>query len=125
VSKSRKAAWLRDEIILALDLYRREGRNPSGESVTELSRQLRSIPLEKHLADDAHFRNAAAVRLKIANFVALDPNSETQGMSRGSRLDSEVFREFWNDEDRLKSAASGIQAQLEIDGPGWWLKASD
>lgn len=61
MSRSRKDAWLRDEIILALDLYQREGRNPSAEATESTGQELRSIPVEAHLADDPQFRNAAAV----------------------------------------------------------------
>jgi 5-methylcytosine-specific restriction protein A len=83
VPRSRKDAWLRDELILALDLYRREGRNPSEGSVQELSAVLRSIPIEPQLAAEPRFRNPTGVRLKVSNFVAIDPGAETMGMSRG------------------------------------------
>jgi hypothetical protein len=73
---SRKDAWLRDEIIVALDLYRREGRNPSEEGVAKVSDLLRSIPIESHLGTDPKFRNRTGVRLKVSNFVALDPGAE-------------------------------------------------
>lgn len=110
---SRKDAWLRDEIILALDLYRREGRNPSEAGVAEVSDLLRSIPIESHLAEAPTFRNRTGVRLKVSNFVALDPGAETAGMSRGSRLDKEVFDEYWPQPARLTEAAEAIKAHLE------------
>src|SRR5262249_33523083 len=109
---SRKDAWLRDELILALDLYRREGRNPSEESVQELSDVLRSIPIEQQLADAARFRNPTGVRLKVSNFVAIDPDAETRGMSRGGRGDQIVFDEFWDDQGRLEQTAQAIRANL-------------
>jgi 5-methylcytosine-specific restriction protein A len=112
MARSRKDAWLRDEIILAFDLYRREGRNPSQASVAEVSTQLRSIPIEPHLADDPRFRNTVGVRMKVSNLVALDPDAETEGMSRGSRLDAEVFAEFKDDSDRLRATAEAIRANL-------------
>ena len=112
MAKSRKDAWLRDEIILAFDLYRREGRNPSEESVLALSRQLRSIPIESNLADDPRFRNIVGVRMKVSNLVALDPDAETEGMSRGSQLDAEVFDEFKDDSDRLAATAEAIRSNL-------------
>jgi 5-methylcytosine-specific restriction enzyme A len=99
-------------VILALDLYRREGRNPSAQSVAEVSEQLRSIPIEPHLADDPRFRNVVGVRMKVANLVALDPEAETEGMSRGSRLDARVFAEFGSDLPRLVATADAIRANL-------------
>lgn len=114
---------MRDEIILALDLYRIEGRNPSTSGVEELSQDLRAIPIEAHLAANLRFRNASSVRLKIANFVALDPGAETAGMSRGSHLDGRIFTEFWDDPDRLSTTAATIRetiragTAIEIEAP--------
>jgi 5-methylcytosine-specific restriction protein A len=117
VPKSRKDAWIRDEVILALDLYRREGRNPSREALEEVSEQLRSIPVERHWADDPKFRNPTGVYLKVANFVALDPATGTKGMSRGSKLDAEVFGELWGEQALLEEAADAIRANLsEVKG---------
>lgn len=110
---SRKDAWLRDEIIVALDLYRHEGRNPSDEGVAQVSDFLRSIPIESHLARSLKFRNRTGVRLKVSNFVALDPGAETAGMSRGSHLDKEVFEEYWPQRARLAETAEAIKANLE------------
>ncbi len=111
MARSRSTAWLRDELILALDLYRREGRNPAAASVTELSHTLRSIPIEIEKADEPGFRNLAGVYLKVANFVAIDPEAETAGMSRGGRGDLEVFNEFWGDPDRLTESAAAIRSK--------------
>lgn len=99
-------------MILALDFYRREGRNPSSEALAGLSEQLRSIPIELHHADGAEFRNLSSVKLKVSNFVALDPDAETAGMSRGSHLDAEVFQEYWTDPERLAATANTIRANL-------------
>jgi 5-methylcytosine-specific restriction enzyme A len=117
VARSRKDYWLRDEVILALDLYRREGRNPSSSAVAELSEQLRSIPIEAHCAGDPRFRNRSGVSMKVSNFVALDPNAETAGMSRGSRRDAEVFQEYWTDSERLEATANTIRANLTTLAP--------
>jgi 5-methylcytosine-specific restriction protein A len=99
-------------VILALDLYRREGRNPPQASIDEVSEQLRSLPIESHLASNPRFRNPTGVYLKVANFVALDPSTGTRGMTRGSRLDAEVFAEFWAQPERLQEAAEAIRANL-------------
>jgi 5-methylcytosine-specific restriction protein A len=112
VWRSRKNAWLRDELILALDLYRREGRSPTHDSVEALSRLLRAIPIEPELAQNPSFRNFAAVTLKVSNFVAIDPSATTKGMSRGGRADAEVFRDFWPDPTRLASTAEAIRSAI-------------
>jgi 5-methylcytosine-specific restriction enzyme A len=110
MTRSRKQAWLRDELVLALDLYRRHGRNPSRPEVDELSRLLRAMPIEQHLADDPKFRNPAAVYLKVSNFVAIDPSADTQGMSRGGRGDRAVWDAFAEDPQGLAAAAAAIRA---------------
>jgi hypothetical protein len=99
MARSCADAWLRDEVILALalDLYRREGCSPATAAIAEVSEQLRAIPIEQRHAADPQFRNFSSVKLKVANFVALDPNAATVGMRRGSRLDAKVFQEFWPD----------------------------
>lgn len=105
-------AWMRDELILALDLYLREGRSPSQESVEVLSDLLRSIEVERHLADEPKFRNPAAIRLQIANFVSIDPEAETSGTARGGREDQEVWDEFARDQARVARVAKAIRSEI-------------
>jgi len=117
MAKSRKDAWLRDEVILALDLYRREGRSPPPAAIAEVSEQLRGIPIERHLVARSTFRNLSSVRLKVANFVALDPDATTAGMRRGSQLDAKVFQEFWPEPSWLAETADAIRANLTALSP--------
>ena len=98
---------------MALDLYKREGRNVPMSMISELSDLLRSIPVEPELANDPKFRNPNAVQLKVYNFVALDPNAVTEGMSRGGRGDREVWDEFGDDPRRLAAVAAGIRAAID------------
>jgi 5-methylcytosine-specific restriction enzyme A len=110
VPRSRAQAWLRDELILALDLYKKHDRHVPRPEIEQLSSLLRSMPVELQLAGDPAFRNHSAVQLKIFNFVALDPNAETAGMSRGGRLDREVWDEFAGQAERLALTADAIRA---------------
>jgi 5-methylcytosine-specific restriction protein A len=103
---------MRDELILALDLYVREGPNPSGEAKNELSALLRSIPIEPELAENPRFRNRPGVALKVSNFAAIDPNEAVEGMSHGGRGDQEVWDEFARDPNRLHETAAAIRANL-------------
>jgi 5-methylcytosine-specific restriction protein A len=122
-SRSRKTAWLRDELILALELYRRDGRNPAAAAVRDLSELLRLIPIEPELAQSASFRNPRAVALKVANFVAIDPGATTSGMSRGGRADQEVFAEFWADPARLTATAAAVRDAIVTIGPAGAVRA--
>jgi 5-methylcytosine-specific restriction enzyme A len=111
--RSRSQAWLRDELILALDLYVRESGNPPRSAVAELSETLRAMPIEPELAEDPMFRNANGVQLKIYNFAAIDPDNEMGGMSHGGRGDQEVWNEFASDPDHLHQVASAIRDNLD------------
>src|SRR4051812_30413452 len=117
MARSRKDAWLRDELILALDLYRREGRNPPSSAVQALSDLLRAMPIEPELAADPRFRNANGVQLKVYNFVSIDPDSDIEGMPRIGRGDREVWDEFFADPARLAIAATGIRESIDTMAP--------
>jgi 5-methylcytosine-specific restriction protein A len=110
MAKSRKTAWLRDELILALDLYVSAGRNPSASALDELSALLREMPIEEALSEDSKFRGRQAVYLKLANFAALDPSTGTKGMTRMGQSDREVWNEFASDPERLSATAAAIRS---------------
>lgn len=110
--RSRKDQWLRDELLLALDLYIREGSNAPKASLEELSRLLRVLPIEPELAvADPTFRSPSAVSLKLHNFSSLDPTHAGVGMPRVGRRDVEVWDEFAADPNRVRLAASAIRTQ--------------
>lgn len=109
--RSRRAVWHRDEVILALDLYIEEGAGATRASVAALSDELRKYPIESHLAADASFRSEAAVRRKLANFLAVE-TSGTAGLRHASRRDEEVWNEFAADPAGLREAAAAIRRRL-------------
>jgi len=110
---SRKRSWLRDERILALDLYLREGSRASSSSISELSTLLRVFPIEAELAGNPRFRSYASVAAKLANFMSIDP-SNSGGLTHAGSEDADVWAEFYGDVDRLRKVASAIrQAVLE------------
>lgn len=117
MARSRKAAWLRDELILALDLYRRAGRKPSLSQLDDLSATLRSMPIERELARDPKFRGRDSVYLKLANFVSLDPSAGIIGMTRGGAEDRRVWEEFADDPVRLERVATAIRENLAASPP--------
>src|ERR1700722_11311228 len=78
---ARNPTWLRDELILALDLYlRHRERLPDSDDaeIVELSRTLNSLFGER-ANDAALFRNRNGVYMKLANFRAVDPLHTSQG----------------------------------------------
>lgn len=112
--RSRKDAWLRDELVLALDLYVRLGRNPPASHIDEVSDLLRALPIEPWLARDPKFRGRSSVRLKLGNFAAIDPNSGIIGMPRVGQGDREVWRIFAGNPDHLAQAASAIRSNAPL-----------
>jgi 5-methylcytosine-specific restriction protein A len=115
--------WHRDEIILALDLYFElepghiNARNPE---IVRLSEILNKLPIHEERPDKVKFRNPNSVRLKLSNFLAIDPDYHGKGMASYSRLDKAVFDEFYNDKTELKRIANKIK-RIALD-PGLSLK---
>jgi 5-methylcytosine-specific restriction protein A len=108
----RSPKWTRDELILALDLYFRVSplhtteKNPA---IRELSRFLNQLPIHTTRQDTERFRNPNAVYMKLCNFLRLDPEYSGKGLSRGSKLEEAVWREFASDPARLAGTAWAIR----------------
>ncbi|MBS9525855.1 HNH endonuclease [Litoribacter alkaliphilus] len=111
----RNPKWHRDEIILALDLYFQlepgqiHGRNPA---VIELSEVLNRLPIFDVRPDEAKFRNPNGVGLKLSNFLAIDPSYTGKGMQSFSKLDKEVFLEFFQNQIQLRKIANAIRTTV-------------
>ena len=107
-----KPDWSRDELILALELYFREPMARGSKNhpeVVSLSKILNQLPIHQGQALDDAFRNPSGVAMKLSNFHRLDPSYEGKGLSRGSKLEEEVWNTFLGDTERLISVASVIR----------------
>lgn len=110
----RNPTWTEKELILALDLYLREGLlDDKNQSVVELSRDLNDMTIHAERPDAFRFRNPNGVALKLANFAALDPNYAGRGTTRVGRRDIEVWERYASEEDALADAATAIRQGLE------------
>lgn len=112
----RNPKWHRDEIILALDLYFSADRgsiDDKNKKIIELSRVLNKLPLFPDRPDEEKFRNPNGVTLKLSNFLAFDPAYKGKGMTSGSKLDKEVFQEYFIQRDKLKAIAAEIKNVAE------------
>lgn len=108
----RNPKWHRDEIILALDLYFSSDRgsiDDKNPKIKQLSKVLNDLPLFPERPDQVKFRNPNGVTLKLSNFLALDPGYKGKGMTGGSKLDEEVFKEFYQNKSVLKAIAHEIK----------------
>lgn len=108
----RNPKWKRDEVILALDLYFKV--NPSHISNTdkrikELSDLLNILPIHNQIEIQSNFRNSNGVYMKLCNFLPFDPNYHGKGLDAGSKLDKEIWDEFFDDHERLSKVADSIR----------------
>lgn len=94
-----RRGWTREELLKALQLY----------LLTPFGR-LHSRNLDiRHLALELG-RTASAVALKLVNFASLDPTLKQRGMANASRLDREVWDEFFAEMSASLAADAEIEA---------------
>jgi putative restriction endonuclease len=102
MSVSNQKAWTRDELILAINLYcktpfgRIHMRNPE---IIELSDKLGRTP--------------GSVSYKLANFASIDPTIDRKGAVNVSKLDREVWNDFFNDWEKMILESETRMAQLK------------
>lgn len=117
----RNPPWSREELILALDLYRKHGGRDPGDThpdVVALSALLREMAGSAGLAT---FRNPNGVAMKLMNFRSLDPAFTAgggKGLASASKLDREIWDEFSDDHQALAVAAEEIRQGIAIDLDG-------
>jgi 5-methylcytosine-specific restriction protein A len=117
----RNPTWIRDELILALDLYLRfRDRLPDKVSaeIADLSADINALGRRLGLAGGKTFRNINGVYMKLMNFRRLDPQyTETGrvGLQRGGKGEEIVWAEFASDPDRLGRVATAIRDGLSLD----------
>jgi hypothetical protein len=106
----RRRVWDREELILALDCYVRNGGEVAQAEIEELRRDLSFWALERHECG----RSTGSVGYKLANFRAIDTNY-TEGFPHVGRRDTEVYDEFATKPEALRQAASEIIRRLEAE----------
>lgn len=109
--------WIYDELILALDLYISNGRKvPSGNdpAITALSFLLNKFWKSETNRSET-LRNANGVRMKVMNFMRLDPFYTQRGrvgLTRGNKLEEVVWREYAEDPLKLSQVAHAIRISI-------------
>lgn len=111
----RSPDWTPDELILALDLYMREGErgafSATARPVVELSQVLRLLTVyDEGVRSSPTFRNPSGVALKLHNFAAIDPDHAGAGMAHGARGDQATWDAWAHRPDELHVAAGLIRA---------------
>lgn len=103
--KEGQRLWTRDELILAINLY---CKLPFG-------RLHRLNPEVINLAHLIH-RTPNAVAYKLVNFASLDPSLKARGIkgaSNASKLDNEIWNEFFNHWGTLSYESEKLLAQFK------------
>jgi len=110
--------WTREEIILAMDLYVREGGldgrtlpSDSTESVRRLSGILNRLGAYPAELRGATYRSPNAVALKLLNLRAVQTDG-AEGMPAHSQADAAAWRDYVDDLPRLHSEAEAIRTRL-------------
>jgi putative restriction endonuclease len=103
--KEGQKLWTRGELILAINLY---CKLPFG-------RLSSTTPEIKDLAKQIG-RTAGSVALKLVNFSSLDPSLQARGikgMGNASKLDKQVWDEFYNNWDAALLESEALLAQTK------------
>lgn len=99
---SERKPWSRDELLLAINLY---CKTPFGKIHV---RNPDIIKLAKKLG-----RTPGSVSYKLANFASLDPSLPRKGASNVSKLDREVWAEFFDDWDNMIYKSEVLATELD------------
>jgi 5-methylcytosine-specific restriction enzyme A len=120
----RNPLWIRDELILALDLYVQlggQGFSHNHPGIVGCSELLNKLQRLLGTARSDTLRNQNGVYMKLMNFRRFDPvftDTGRQGLARGNRLEEEVWRTFHSDPGRLANVAKAIRDQLTAEHKG-------
>lgn len=97
----RSPNWLEEEVMLALDLYVHRDLswiNKMSDSTYEiiaLSKLLNGLDL--HSEKPTNFRSTGSIRMKLANFMALDDRYTRKSLGNVGGLDKKVWEKYKND----------------------------
>jgi len=116
MATTRNPNWSRDELILALELYKRFNGNPpkDGREIVELSATLNALGSGLSGRTEL-FRNPNGVYMKVMNFRRFDEAYSglgKSGLTRGNKLEEEIWKTFSDHQERLTATASAIRSQL-------------
>ncbi|MFC4211900.1 HNH endonuclease [Pedobacter lithocola] len=103
--KEGQKLWTREELILAINLYCKIPFGRLHNSNPEIIKLANLIG-----------RTASSVAYKLVNFASLDPSLKARGIkgaSNASKLDAEIWNEFFNNWDVLPYESEKLLAKLQ------------
>ena len=93
------AKWDKDDTIIALDVYHN-----------------RATPQKISTTAKIIGKSPNSLRMKMGNFMHLDPNSSNKGLEHPSQLDINVWNEYCNNWNKLAiDAQKATERKLKID----------
>jgi 5-methylcytosine-specific restriction enzyme A len=122
--RRRNPTWVRDELILALDMYLQYAGNPprkGSAEIDDLSETLNRLGRYLGIATEDRFRNVNGVYMKLMNFRRFDPlftEAGRRGLSRGGQAEEEVWNTFASNPERCHAVAQTIRHALAHDQNG-------
>ena len=112
-AKPRTQSWMREEVVLALDLYLNGDGLHDAAARGQLSQLLREWPVERESAlADPTFRNEQSVRNKLYNLQFLETGG-AQGREKGGAVTNAVWEEFGGDAETVAAAAAVIRTAMQ------------
>jgi hypothetical protein len=106
-----RAGWIRDELILALDVYLHlapVAPDPRSPEVRDLSELLRGQHIHPYAQRNENFRSPASIVMKLMNFRSIDPSYGGKGLTAGGRLD----RQIWKNSPPTECDCRALQVQF-------------
>lgn len=113
----RNPARIRDELILALDVYFQTDIHRTSASspvIIQLGALLNELPFHPLPFRNRKFRNPEGVHMKLRNFARFDPGYRGKGLGRGGRLEQVIWDEFSSDVTRLRRTAQAIKESYRL-----------
>ena len=114
----RNPNWTTDELILALDFYRRhpDGRyGKTSPEILELAGEISEVARAAGVSDAGGLRNVSSVYMKLMNFRSHDPAVRARGrrgLERSGRLDGELWSRYVDRPKSLRRDAKAIKLQI-------------
>ena len=99
---AKDKAWTRGELILAINLY---CKIPFGK----IDMRTPEIIQLAHKLD----RKPGSISYKLANFASIDPSLPRKGASHVSKLDREVWQEFFDNWEDLVYESENKAAEIQ------------
>lgn len=99
---AKRRNWIREELVLAINVY---CKIPFGQIHSRNPRIVRLAGLID--------RSPNSVSYKLANFASIDPSLARKGASHFSKLDLAVWKEFFNDWEKLAYESELLRVKYE------------